>query len=205
MRQLSGRLNRTWLAVIGIILLLTGLVGGMIALGLLNRALAATGVGVTGPPPADRVLPTGTAGFLDQPVVVAGVGVLGVVLGIIGLAWLLAQIPRTNAAKPFRLHDDARRGLTVCDPDVLTHAVEADTEALPGVTHADAILRGTAAQPELTLKVTANDRADVRELVHALQTEIAGHLAVAMETPVRHLAAQVDITTSRRTADSVTL
>ena len=205
MRQLPGRLNRTWLAVIGFILILIGLVGGMIALGLLNRALGAAGTGITAPSPTAPVLPDDTAGFLDQPMPVAAVGALGLILGVLGLAWLLAQIPRTNAAKPFRLHDDTTRGLTVCDPDVLTEAVEADTEALPGVTHADAVLRGTAAEPELTLKVTANDRADIGQLVHALQTEIAAHLAVAMETPVRHLAAQVDITTSRRTADSVTL
>ena len=202
MRQRSGLLNRAWLAVIGLVVLLAGIVAALIALGLLARIITAIGIRLGVPVTSSKVLGPGVGAFFDQPV---AVGLLGVILGVIGLAWLMAQIPRTNAAKPFRLQDDAARGLTICRADVLTDAVEADAERLLGVADASAVLRGTARQPELTLKVTVNDRTDIQRLLHSLQTETAARLVSAMETPLKHLAVQVDVTTSRHTADRITV
>ena len=205
MRQRSGLLNRAWLAVIGLVVLLAGIVAALIALGLLARIITAIGIGLAVPVTSSKVLGSGVGAFFNQPVVVVAVGLLGVILGAIALAWLMAQIPRTNAAKPFRLQDDAVRGLTVCTADVLTAAVEADAESLPGVTNASAVLRGTARRPELTMRISVNDRTDIKQLLHTLQAETAAHLASAMETPLKHLAVQVNVTSSRRTADRVTL
>ncbi|HET9648324.1 MAG TPA: hypothetical protein VFP34_08845 [Microlunatus sp.] len=204
MRQFAGRLNRVWLTVIGIVLTLTGVLTASIGLGLLGRVVSPS-AGITVPETSDRIFGPGTAGLFEQPGAIAAVAVVGLVLGLLGLAWLLSQLPRSNAAKAFRLQDDAVRGLTVCHPDVLTAAVEDDAETLPGVTKAQAVIRGTAGAPELTLKITANDRSDIAQLLLALQSETAGHLAIALETPLRHLAAQIDITTTRRTADHITL
>ena len=202
MRQRSGPLNRAWLAVIGLVVLLAGIVAALIALGLLARIITAIGIGLGVPVTSSKVLGPGVGAFFDQPV---AVGLLGVILGVIGLAWLMAQIPRTNAAKPFRLQDDAARGVTICRADVLTDAVEADAERLLGVADASAVLRGTARQPELTLKVTVNDRTDIQRLLHSLQAETAARLVSAMETPLKHLAVQVHVTTSRPTADQITI
>ena len=202
MRQRSGLLNRAWLAVIGLVVLLAGIVAALIALGLLARIITAIGIGLGVPVTSSKVLGPGVGAFFDQPV---AVGLLGVILGVIGLAWLMAQIPRTNAAKPFRLQDDAARGVTICRADVLTDAVEADAERLLGVADASAVLRGTARQPELTLKVTVNDRTDIQRLLHSLQAETAARLVSAMETPLKHLAVQVDVTTGRPTADRITI
>ena len=202
MRQRSGPLNRAWLAVIGLVVLLAGIVAALIALGLLARIITAIGIGLAVPVTSSKVLGSGVGAFFDQPV---AVGLLGVILGVIGLAWLMAQIPRTNAAKPFRLQDDAARGVTICRADVLTDAVEADAERLLGVADASAVLRGTARQPELTLKVTVNDRTDIQRLLHSLQAETAARLVSAMETPLKHLAVQVDVTTGRPTADRITI
>ena len=202
MRQRSGLLNRALLAVIGLVVLLAGIVAALIALGLLARITTAIGIGLGVPVTSSKVLGPGVGAFFDQPV---AVGLLGVILGVIGLAWLMAQIPRTNAAKPFRLQDDAARGVTICRADVLTDAVEADAERLLGVADASAVLRGTARQPELTLKVTVNDRADIQRLLHSLQAETAARLVSAMETPLKHLAVQVHVTTSRPTADQITI
>ena len=205
MRQRSGLLNRAWLAVTGLVVLLAGIVAALVAFGLLARIITAAGIGLEVPSSSSKVLGSSIGEFLDQPVAVVAVGVVGVILGALGLAWLLAQIPRANAAKPFRLQDDAVRGLTVCTADVLTAAVEADAESLPGVTNASAVLRGTARRPELTMRISVNDRTDIKQLLHTLQAETAAHLASAMETPVKHLAVQVNVTSSRRTADRVTL
>ena len=202
MRQRSGLLNRAWLAVIGLLVLLAGIVAALIALGLLARITTAIGIGLGVPVTSSKVLGPGVGAFFDQPV---AVGLLGVILGVIGLAWLMAQVPRTNAAKPFRLQDDAARGVTICRADVLTDAVEADAERLLGVADASAVLRGTARQPELTLKVTVNDRTDIQRLLHSLQAETAARLVSTMEAPLKHLAVQVDVTTSRHTADRITI
>lgn len=205
MRQTVGKLNRAWLAVIGTILLLGGLVATAIAVGVSTRLLTAAGTGVSGPRTTSKIIGSSVGSVFGQTWVIVLVGVVGLILGILGLAWLLAQIPKVNAAKAFRLHDDADRGQTVVQPSVLTSAVEQETEALSGVSAASAVLRGTANEPELTLKVTANDRTDLPQLLTQIQTDVAGHLSTAMETPLRRLAVQLDITAAKRTNDTVTL
>ena len=43
---------------------------------------------------------------------------------MLGLLWIIAQIPRKNPAGTYRLHDDGGQGFTLCDPSVLAAAVE---------------------------------------------------------------------------------
>lgn len=103
------------------------------------------------------------------------------------------------------MQDDVDRGLTIVQTSVLAGAVEDEVEALPGGSGTVAVLRGTARQPELTLKVTANDRTDLPALLNRIETEVAAHLAAALDTPVHRLAVQLDVTAAKRTSDSVTL
>lgn len=204
MRQFPTGLNRTWLAIIGLVSLLAGLAGTAIGTGLLGTIVS----GSASPAGLQRTDPTLSPAVTDlfgSTAAVTAVGVVGAVLALLGLAWLRAQIPRTNAAPAFRLHDDAAAGLTVCGPAVLTDAVSADVRALPGVTDADAVLRGTAQEPELTLRLTANDRTDIPALLGCVQGQVVNDLETAMGAPLAHLAVQVDISPERRTADSVTL
>ncbi len=205
MRQLAAGPNRFWLGVVGLLLLIGGLLSTAIATGFWLPVTAAVGLGVRGPQPISRIVGSGVAAFLGQTLAVVVVLALGVVLGILGLVWLLAQIPRTNAAKPFRLHDSATSGMTVCSPGVLSAAVTEELKALPGVTAASAVLRGSAGQPELTVRVTANERTDLRRLLGQIQSDVAGHLATAMEVPVRRLGVQLDISNTRQTSNSVTI
>lgn len=206
MRQLAGSLNRGWLAVIGLVLLLAGLIGVLATTGALTQLLASTGTGWTAPPGGSPVLDTDAAGGLvSQPVAVVAIALVGVILALLGLAWLLAQIPRTNAARPYRLHDDATTGLTVCPPDVLAAAVADDVASYPGVTGATAVFRGTARAPELTLRVSADDRTDLRALVSAIRTDAVRNVETALDAPVTRLAVQLDIDRGKRTTSSVTL
>jgi hypothetical protein len=50
-----------------------------------------------------------------------------------------------------------------------------------------------------------NDRTDIQRLLHSLQAETAARLVSAIETPLKHLAVQVDVTTSRHSADRITV
>lgn len=84
-------------------------------------------------------------------------------------------------------------------------AVEQQIETLPGVQKASAVLRGTARQPELTVKVTASDRADLADLVRTLQSNVSDNLSEALDTPLRRLAVQVDVAAARRKPNEITV
>lgn len=205
MRQLAGGLNRGWLAVIGVLLLLAGIAGTLATTGVLGQLLTAAGTGQTGPAAGSPVVDGAAGRLLTQPVAVVALALVGVILGVLGLAWLLAQIPRTNAARPYRLHDDAVSGLTVCPPDVLATAVADDIRSYAGVNGASAVLRGTSGAPELTVKVSADDRTDLRSLLTAIRTDAAANLSTALDAPLAHLGVQLDIDRGKRTTSSVTL
>jgi len=205
MRQLAGKLNRGWLAVIGVLLLLFGLAATLATTGVLARLLTMTGTGWPAPAPDSPVVDGAAGGLLAQPLAIVAVAVLGVILAVLAIAWLLAQIPRTNEARPFRLHDDATTGLTVCPPDVLATAVADEVTSYPGVNGASAVLRGTSRAPELTVKVSADDRTDLRGLLASIRTEAAQNLSTALDTPIAHLGVQLDIDRGKRTTSSVTL
>lgn len=205
MRQLAGKLNRTWLAVIGIVLLLVGLVAALAATGGLGQLLGMTGTGWTAPAADSPVVDGAAAGLFAQTLAIIAVGVVGLIIGLLALGWLLAQIPRTNAARPFRLHDDATTGLTVCPPEVLATAVADEVRTYAGVNAASAVLRGTSRVPELTLRVSADDRTDLRDLLTSIRTQAAQNLSTALDTPIAHLGVQLDIDRGKRTTSSVTL
>lgn len=205
MRQTVAALNRTWLIVIGLVLTLVGLGGLVVSTGLLTPLASAVGLGVTAPADDAAVLPGGTGSTLDLTWVVLLIAVIGVALALLGLLWLAAQVPRSNQAKPFRLHDDARHGLTRCAPSVLTDAVEAQVRALPGVQSASAVLRGTAQNPDLTLRVTAGDQTDIPSLLRELDSTVARDLGASLDTRVRRLGVQVEIDTVRTRSDRITV
>ncbi len=205
MRQLAGGLNRGWLAVIGVVLLVVGAAATLATTGVLGQLLAVSGTGWSAPAGGSPVVDDAATGLLAQPVAIVAVAVVGLILALVGLAWLLAQIPRTNAARPYRLHDDAVSGLTVCPPDVLATAVADDIKSYAGVNAASAVLRGTSGAPELTVKVSADDRTDLRTLVAAIRDDAAANLSTALDAPLARLGVQLDIDRGKRTTSSVTL
>lgn len=194
MRQYAGTLNRGWL----------GLLGALAILGGLYVILASVGV-LPGPEKGSKVNATKFSSFFDRSEVAVGVAIVGAIIGVLALAWLIAQIPRTNKARPIRFHDDATRGLTLCAPGVLTAAVEEDIRSLPSVTSADAVLRGTAASPELTMRVGMDDRADLNALMRDLHVDVVSNFTTAMGTPPSHLGVILEVERGKRTTDSVTL
>lgn len=177
----------------------------LIGTGLLRRMGSAVGVALTRPAPATRIFGTSAAAAFALPWVIVVLAVVGVTLALLALAWLIAQIPRTNAAKPFRLHDDPTDGLTRCAPDVLTDAVEAQIKALPDVQNASAVIRGTVRQPELTVNVTASERANLPRLLDAIQTQVAADLGDALDTQLTRLGVQVEIGTTKTRAHQIVL
>ena len=133
-----------------------------------------------------------TPSFAPQGVA-AVVLIIGVIIGVLGLLWIIAQIPRRNSAGAYRLHDDGSQGFTLCDPSVLAAAVEKQINTLPGVVTSAALLRGSANAPDLTLKVTVNDRADVRDVIRRIQTTTLPELSSALEAPLQSSRLQIDV------------
>ncbi len=186
MRQNAGTLNRIWLAILGILCLAAGTALLLQTNGTLQTLLSTA-------PAWQSVIAGDLQAFLAQPWVAATVLIIGVIIGVLGLLWIIAQIPRRNRAGAYRLHDDGSQGFTLCDPSVLAAAVEKQINTLPGVVTSAALLRGTARAPDLTLKVTVNDRADVRDVIHRIQTTTLPELSSALEAPLQSSRLQIDV------------
>ncbi|MGM0929378.1 MAG: hypothetical protein ACQEXN_06695 [Actinomycetota bacterium] len=196
MRQHAGSLNRIWLAILGILVLAGGVLILLIASGTLQTI-------------SSEIVPAGSPVVtVDLPAVFAPayataiVLVAGLITGALGLWWILAQIPRKNPAGKYRLHRDPASGTTLCDPSVLASAVEHQVNTLPGVVGSSALLRGTATEPELTMKVTVTKRADVQDLLHRINTDVIPDLSTALETPMRRTGIQIEV--SSRNANTGT-
>ncbi|WP_049822048.1 alkaline shock response membrane anchor protein AmaP [Arthrobacter sp. H41] len=206
MRQTAGRLNRTWLAVIGLVTLVLGIAGILLASGTAGTLAQSSGAGIQAPQPADPALPEGVRDVFAPDIAAVILAVLAVLVGVLALLWLLAQIPRRNQARALRLHgNDGATGYTTCEPKVLTKAVEEETGALSGVTGATALLRGSAAEPELTIDVRVDDRADVQEILEKIHTRVASNLETALETPLRKVAVLFNVTSHRQNDREVVL
>ncbi|WP_247827388.1 alkaline shock response membrane anchor protein AmaP [Arthrobacter antioxidans] len=199
MRDTAERLNRTWLAIIGLLALLLGAAGILLATGAAATITDSLDPGFSAARPADPALPEsfGDAAAADiAPIILTIVAVL---TGILALLWLLAQIPRRHQARTFRLHaEDGAAGYTLCEPRVFSEAVESHVQRLPGVTGADALLRGSAGACDLALNVRVDDRADVQDLLHRIHSDVAGDLETALESPLRKLAVLVTVGNRQR-------
>lgn len=205
MRQHAAGLNRFWISVVGLVLLLAGAAGLVIATGQLAPLGRAVGLDLDRPSPDRKVFGSATASAFGLSWVVLVVAVVGAVLALLGLAWLIAQVPRTNAARPLRLEDDSEHGLTRCAPGVVTDAVEAQIADLPGVESVSAVLRGDAARPDLTVKVTAGDRSDIGRLLQQIEAGPVRDLGDALDAQVRRLGVQVEVGSSARRRDRITV
>lgn len=203
MRQTAATLNRVWLGIIGIVLLLLGLMGLMIATGLGGRLLP--DLGTIMPSRSGQIVGAPVTTYLSRPGGAAVLALIGLVVLVLGLAWIGAQVPRKPAGKPFRLHDEPAGGLTTCDPDVIADAVQREVEDLPDVAKASALLRGTASLPELHLRVTASDQADLVALLERLEHEVVTHVATALDTPIERLTVALEVDRARRSRDAVTV
>ena len=188
MRHHAGAMNRTWLIIIGVLLLAAGILALLVSAGFLSQTIGGNVAGAS-----DPVLQEGPEGLLAPDWVAPAVLIGGLILGILGLWWLLAEIPRKRGASGFRLQEDPAKGITRCDPVVLAGAVEDDTNRMPGVVGSAALLRGTAAAPDLALRVTVNERADIQETLRRIRSEVLPNLSLALEVPLHTAGIHLEV------------
>ncbi|WP_129656679.1 alkaline shock response membrane anchor protein AmaP [Rothia halotolerans] len=195
MRILAGGLNRAWLTVIGLVLLVLG-VGWL---------LAASGLLASLHPALDQEAAPmrGASGVLDQPWMPAAMIVVAALLILAGLSWLVRQIPRKRQAPTLRFHEDARQGVTLMEAPVFSDAVAHDVEELEHVTAARALLRGSRSEPELVLRVAVNERADAQEVVDAISERILPRAVEALGVPFTDVGIEIVVTRQSRKSDRV--
>lgn len=197
MRRMAAGANRTGLFIIGLILLLGGAFVALFGLGLLAGILP-------GLDPSASLAPIADKFALPFSAIVAVV--IAVVLAIIGIWWLSLQIPRKDAAKPLRLQQDARTGITSVTAAVVAEAVSDDLEATDGVEDSQVILRGTAKRPELIVHVDVDERADIDAVVADIAQRVAGNASRALGVPIAAMGLEIGIArSSNRKQREVTL
>lgn len=188
MRHHAGAMNRTWLIIIGALLLAAGIFALLISAGFLGQASNGTL-----PDAGSPVLTSGPDSLLQPDWVAPSVLIGGIILGLLGLWWILAEIPRKRGASRFRLQEDPAHGNTDCEASVLTGAVEHDAKGMPGVVDASALLRGTAAAPDLALRLTVNERSDIQESLRRIRSDVVPNLSQALETPLHTLGIRLEV------------
>lgn len=202
MHHAPSRLNRTWLGITGLVLLVLGALVTGIATGAWGSVLPADLADRLPGRDADLTSVTTVGDQSWFPVVV---GVVALALALASAAWLAAQVPRKHEAKDLRLQSSSVTGLTACAPSVLTDAVEEQARSLAGVSGASAVLRGSARTPDLTLRLVVDDRADLGGVLREVDTVVAASVATALDTRLARLGVLVDVQRTRRTHGQITV
>jgi hypothetical protein len=167
-----ARLNRTVLALLGLLCLAAGGVVMLIGTGLL---------GDLPPVPADApLLPPGLVLPGWGPSAVAAVAV---VIGLLALRWLIAQTIRHPGSSNWQLSPDTTTGTTHIDSDAAARPLADEIEDYPGVRSATASLTGPRQHPHLYLRVSADDHADISDLRRRIGANAIPHLTQALNLP----------------------
>lgn len=159
MDRRTARMNRTGLAIVGVILLLAGLAALARGLGLFGSADAA----VTDPDTREFAS--------DSPWFWWVVAAVAIVVALLALLWLASQIPG-RGVRALRMEPDPRHGTTTVPARVAARALESDLLDSPHFRQASATLAGSPTRPRLhlvaTLAPTADYQAARRRLGEAL-------------------------------------
>lgn len=178
-----ARLNRTLLAVLGLLLLAAG--GYAMAaqrgwFGWVDRSATLT--------PGDAAPPR----WVFYAAVAAAV-----VLGLLCLRWLGAQLFRLPGAVEWQLAEDDSAGGTVLSSKTAAAAVAADIESYDRVDAAAAWLSGPGRAPELHLIVTAEPGTDLTALRRRILGEAVPRLREALEVGVIPVTMELRLTADR--------
>ena len=185
MRRLAAVANRTGLIIVGLLCLLAGLSGLAISLGWAVDFVP----GLHSDADLQPIARVVTGPFSAVITIV-----VAVILAIIACRWLIAQIPRKDSAKPLRMQQDARTGITTVTANVVAAAVTNDLELTPEVVDAQAILRGTARAPELILHVDVDERADIDAVVADISDRVTHNCSQALGSRLSAVGLEIGIT-----------
>jgi len=168
----AGRANRAALAVIGLVLLATGVAGLLAGVGVFGDAVR-----------HHKALGQDTLQWVDGHEwfwLVAAAG--SALVALVALRWLFLQT-QTNRVGPIDLESDRRRGRTILAADAVAGAVAVEIDSYRGVASASAHVLGTRSTPTLLTRVTLDDRGDPAAIRTRIQTEAIAHARQALDKP----------------------
>jgi hypothetical protein len=186
-----ARLNRAVLAILGVLTLAAG--GFVLLLG--------TGVlRVSAPVPMSADAPLIPANTTLQSWVPWAVAPAAAIVALLALRWLVAQTMRRPRSRDWQLAPDTRHGSTRIDSDAAAEPLREEIADYPGVLAATAHLTGPRTHPQLHLRVTTDDRADITGLRRQIDTEAIPRLTRALDLPAlpADLLLRLDTTSGAR-------
>lgn len=178
-----ARLNRTLIAIIGLLLLVSGIYAVAAQRGWLSWV--------------DRSAPL-TPGDAAPPrwvfyAVIAG----AIVVGLLCVRWLGAQLFRMPNAVQWQLAEGKSAGGTVLSSATAATAVATDIESFDRVHSASAWISGPAHAPELHVVVTTEPSADLTELRQRIHDEAVARLRQALAVDVIPVTMELRLTDNR--------
>ncbi|MFF5278076.1 hypothetical protein [Streptomyces sp. NPDC000133] len=162
-----ARLNRTLLAVLGVLLLASSSFAVAAHFGHItfldsDATLAAT----TAEPPTWALwIAAATA----------------IVLGLLILRWMAAQLTRRPRTHTWRFEQNPEQGSTELAANTATAPFLREVTAYPGVHHARATLAGTRQNPTLAMVISTEPGADLTTINHRLDTHGLPRLRQALD------------------------
>jgi len=170
-----ARLNRTVLALLGLLLLLAGAFVLLVGSGAITAVAAGLSVATDKP-----LLPLQP----DVPAWLPWAGVAAaVVVGLAALGWLVAQAVRVPPGANWQLADDAYSGVTLLNTATAAAPLAEEISTYPGVRAANARLAGVHQHPELHIRITVDDRASLSDLRHRIDEVAVPRLVGALDLP----------------------
>lgn len=184
-----ARLNRAVLAVLGVLALAAGIVMLLVGTGVLRSLVPI--------PPESPLI----ARDVPQPWVPWAVGVASITVALLSLRWLIAQTIRRPPSSEWQLAPDTSTGTTHISSDTAAQPLGQEIADYPGVHSATARLTGPRQHPQLSMRVTTNDRADITTLRHRIDDQAIPNLTQALNLPTlpADLLLRLDTSTGTRT------
>ncbi|MCT1368003.1 hypothetical protein [uncultured Kocuria sp.] len=195
MKKTAGAFNRTWLTIIGCILLIAGVGWGLVAGGVFSSA------GSTWAP--DGTPLQGADGLLEAGWLAAATIAVGILLIIVALWWFIRQAPRSAGASTFRFQRDPRYGVTLVDSKVIASAIAEHVQTLTNVTDAKAGLKGERTNAELVLDVTVHERADLPTVTREIREQVVPAAARVLGGPLNSVGIAYSVTRNSRSKRTV--
>jgi hypothetical protein len=184
----ASRINHVGLTLLGLLLLAAGAYG-------LARGWGAFGGGPSGEPlitGAMRRYADGQGWF--WPAVAAA----GVVLALLGLAWLMAQARSEQLPGLAMEDDDESGGTTSVSGKAVAQTLEDEIASYPGVQGVRARLLGRSNRPRLRLNVLYAREADLVALRRRIDEDAVARLRTALERDSLPTVVQLRLVPGRR-------
>ena len=196
MRPFVDRLNRRLLVLLGLLAVVAGVLLLLANLGVFGTDAEQT-----------ELLPQRLAAETDGQdwvayAVAAGVAVLGLVLLLLGLAWLFRQLRTERTTHDLHLERDASSGTTTLSRGAVTDALEGEVESWRGVGSARAVFLHDENDPDLLLKVDLDGRAPVGQVHRRILEEAVPMVRQVLGMPGLHVVTRLEAAEHRRRAIS---